>query len=267
MEKITSLQNPKIKNIIHLTKTKERRDQQLIIIEGYRELNMAIEFGLNMIELFYCNEINSNIEFSKIVNKFKNSYEISRNIFEKIAYRENSDGIIALATPRYLSLSDLKLSSNPLILVIESVEKPGNLGALLRTADAAALDAVIVCNPHTDIFNPNVIRSSLGCVFSQQIVTCTSLQAITFFKENNIKSFAVALTAKSSYLDSNFSEGTAIVMGSESDGLSKEWIQNADNNILIPMNGRIDSLNVSVSAAIIVFEAIRQRKLMSKNFL
>jgi len=187
--------------------------------------------------------------------------EVGKAAFARIAYREGSDGLIALAVPRNLKLNELKLSSNPLILVLESVEKPGNLGAIMRTADAAGIDAVIVCDPLTDIYNPNAIRSGVGCIFTRQVVLSTSKEAIEWLKRKKIKIYAAALTNKALiYHQMNFCGPTAIVMGTEATGLSNDWLDNSDNQIIIPMKGIADSMNVSTSAAVLVFEALRQRE-------
>lgn len=262
MEKITSLQNPRVKNIIRLSKARERREQNLIVVEGFREINMALQSGFEIKELFFTQEANPHKETKELFDRISKSttlIEVSKVVFEKIAYRENSDGLLALFKPKYLTLNDLKLTKNPLILVLEAVEKPGNLGAILRTADAAAIDAVLVCDPQTDIYNPNVIRSSLGCIFTKQTVTCTTEEAIIFLQGKGIQSFAAALTASKFYHQQDFTGPSAIVMGTEADGLTDTWLKGADSQIKIPMGGKVDSLNVSTSAAILVFEAKRQR--------
>jgi RNA methyltransferase, TrmH family len=171
-------------------------------------------------------------------------------------------GVVALAKPKKISFETLKLSQNPLLLVLEKVEKPGNLGAILRTADAANVDAVIICDPQTDIYNPNVIRSGIGCVFTKQVVACSNKECIAFLKEKGISIFSTALTASKPYTEINFTVAAAIVMGTEATGLTQEWLENSTQNIIIPMLGEIDSMNVSVSAAIVVFEALRQRNLV-----
>lgn len=262
MDKITSLQNPRIKNIVHLSKSRERKAQNLIVVEGFREISMALINGYLIKELFFTGEINLHPGFEQLKKDHLDSMlltEVTKEVFEKIAYRENSDGLLALFEPRFLGLDALKLSTNPLLLILESVEKPGNLGALLRTADAASLDAIIVCDQQTDIFNPNVIRSSLGCIFSQQVITCSTDEAIFFLRKNKITSYAAALTAAKFYHETDFTGSCAIIMGTEADGLTDKWLTGADSQIKIPMSGKVDSLNVSTSAAILVFEAKRQR--------
>ncbi len=258
--KLTSLVNPRIKHIVQLSKSRERKLHDTIVVEGYREINMALAHGFKLKELYFCPEI---IDISRVNDLISSEsvevLEISKAIFEKVAYREHSDGLLALFTPKYLALKEVKLSEKPLILVVESVEKPGNLGALLRTADAAHLDAIVVCDARTDIYNPNVIRSSLGCVFSQQVVTCSNAEAMDFFKAQGIKTFAAALPATKYYHKTDLNIPAAIVMGTEADGLTDTWLNGADEQIKIPMGGKVDSLNVSTSAAILVFEALRQR--------
>lgn len=258
--KLTSLVNPRIKHIVQLSKSRERKLHDTIVVEGYREINMALIHGFKLKEFYFCPEIIDSSKVNELIaSKDIEVFEISKAIFEKVAYREHSDGLLALFTPKYLALEEIKLSENPLILVVESVEKPGNLGALLRTADAARLDAIVVCDARTDIYNPNVIRSSLGCVFSQQVVTCSNADAMAFFKARGIKTFAAALPAKKFYHETNLNLPAAIVMGTEADGLTDTWLNGADEQIKIPMGGKVDSLNVSTSAAILVFEALRQR--------
>jgi len=254
IEKITSLQNDRVKNLVRLQKSAERKKQNLILIEGWREINQAIDKGFQ-IEAFYLNEDKFE-EIDKLSGKI---YLLTPHVFEKVAYRENTEGIIAVAKPKYHSFATLKLRENPLLIVLESVEKPGNLGAVLRTAEAVAVDAVIVCDPLTDIYNPNVIRSSLGCVFSVPVIVCRNQIALRFLKEKKIRILAAELKANKRYDLTDFTQPAAIVLGTEATGLSDEWISAADERIIIPMLGEHDSLNVSVSTAILVFEVLRQR--------
>ncbi len=260
IEKITSSQNPKVKNILKLQqKSSERKAQNLIVIEGLREINLAIKSGMKLKSLFVCSDIISIDDINIKLESDTQMFEISKVVFEKLAYRGSTEGLIALAEPKFYSLDNLKLRENPLIIILESVEKPGNLGAILRTADAAIVDAVIICDPLTDIYNPNTIRSSVGCVFTNQVVAASSDETIDWLKEKGIKSFAAALTATENYHETNMKGPSAIVMGTEAVGLTDKWLKNTDNQIIIPMSGEIDSLNVSTSTAILVFEAMRQR--------
>lgn len=258
---ITSLQNNTIKNIVKLGKNRERQQQGLFIIEGARELSLALRSDYNIDSVYVCREMFEKTKYPDVLNTLdsKNVFDISHEVFKKIAYRENSDGIVALAKPKQHLLSDLQLSANPFIIILESVEKPGNLGAILRTADAASIDAVVVCNPSTDLYNANVIRSSVGGLFTVQTAVCTSEEAINWLNKNNITSYAAELKASDYYQDVDFTLPSAIVMGTEADGLTNMWLNNADKRIKIPMRGEIDSLNVSVSTAVFTFEAMRQR--------
>ena len=176
-----------------------------------------------------------------------------------MAYRGSTEGMIAVVKCREHRLKDLALKKNPLIVVLESVEKPGNLGAILRTAEAAHVDAVIVCDPLTDLYNPNLIRASIGGVFSVPVAVCNSQECIAFLKEQKVRILTAQLQDSYDYYDYDMTQATAIVMGTESTGLTQQWREAADVHIRIPMLGRLDSLNVSVSAAILMYEAVRQR--------
>jgi TrmH family RNA methyltransferase len=259
LQKITSFQNDRIKNLVRLQKSSERKSQNLILIEGWREITQAID-KVFQIEAIYISEDRmesaGNFESKPVSGK---TVILAPHVFKKIAYRENTEGVIAVAKPKFHSFDSLKLQKNPLLIVLESVEKPGNLGAVLRTSEAAAVDAVIVCDPLTDIYNPNVIRSSLGCVFSVPVVTCKTQEAIEYLKQKNIRTFAASLTASKRYDRADFTGSAAIILGTEATGLTDEWMRAAHEKIIIPMLGGHDSLNVSVSAAILVFEALRQR--------
>lgn len=259
---ITSLQNPSIKNIVKLYKSsRERRDQSLFVIEGARELSLALDSSYSIEAVYVCREMFSRTRYPEVLDLIPNNilFEISSVVFEKIAYRDGSDGIVALAKPKKHRLDDIKLSDNPFLIILESVEKPGNLGAVLRTADAAAVDGVVICDPQTDLYNPNVIRSGVGGLFTVSTAVCTSEEALSWMQKHNISIYAAELQAAEFYQDINYEKPSAIVMGTEADGLTGFWLSNATKRIKIPMRGKIDSLNVSVSTAIITFEAMRQR--------
>lgn len=258
---ITSLQNSSVKNIAKLSKSKERREQQLFVIEGARELSLALQSKYEIETVYVCRELFDKTKYPEVLHALASQivFDISATVFEKIAYRENSDGIVALARPKTHQLSDIHLSENPFLIFLESVEKPGNLGAILRTADAAAADAVIVCDPLTDLYNPNVIRSGVGTLFTVQTAVCTSEEALDWLQEHEIAIYAAELQAAEFYQNIDFSSPSAIVMGTEADGLTGFWLNHATKRIKIPMRGKIDSLNVSVSTAILTFEAMRQR--------
>ncbi len=260
-EKLTSLQNPKVKSWVNLHKSRDRRESGLILIEGLREIRMAAEHGINIKQVIYTAHGKAYLHSAGLSPLIDSacSFEVSDVIMQKISYREQAEGLIAIAKPGVNTPDSLRLSANPLIIILESVEKPGNLGAILRTADAVGADAVIICDPATDIYNPNVIRSSLGCVFSVQLAVSTSVATHSWLVKNGIVSFAAELQASEFYHQVSFREPSAIILGTEADGLGDFWIKNANHRIKIPMYGKVDSLNVSASAAIIAYEAARQR--------
>ncbi|MBQ0126972.1 MAG: RNA methyltransferase [Bacteroidales bacterium] len=254
-ELITSAQNPKIKRLLSLQqKSSERRDSGLFVVEGQRELQHCIQAGYDVDSIFRLAGTEVDAPGAKV-------FEVSGEVYEKIAYRGSTEGVIAEVHTKSMRLEDLELGSNPLIMVLESVEKPGNLGAILRSADASGADAVIVCDPLTDLYNPNLIRAAIGAIFTVPCVACSSEEAISFFKDRGIQILTAQLQDSSLYYDYDMKRGTAIVMGTESTGLTDIWRKAADAHIRIPMLGRLDSLNVSVSAAILLFEAVRQRSI------
>ena len=294
-ETITSAQNPKIKNLLLLQeKSKARREQGLFVVEGRRELEHCLEAGYTVRTLFVCPEIASGEAAEGVASQISGHprpdkregpegcgrgrseaeaiceaipsavkplvIEIPEQLYRKVAYRESTEGIIAEVEYKSLSLEDLQLPDNPLIVVLESVEKPGNLGAVLRSADAAGAHAVLVCDPLTDLYNPNLIRASIGAIFTVPTVAVSSAQAIPWLKDHGIKILTAQLQDSSLYYDTPMQGGVALVMGTESTGLTQPWREAADAHIRIPMLGRLDSLNVSVSTAILLFEAVRQRQ-------
>ncbi len=245
--------------MLALEKPRERRKQQLFIVEGAREVRMAIEAGYRIGNIFFCEEILDMNESGDLLKQDKLLVPVSKEVFDKIAIRESTGGILAVAEQKTHRIDEIKLSANPLLLILEAVEKPGNLGAILRTADAAGVDAVIICDPQTDFYNPNVIRSSVGCVFTKQIASATSEETISWLKQKNINIYCTYLKASNPYHQTDFTKPTAIIMGTEATGLSDVWVKNSTANIIIPMQGVIDSMNVSNAAAVVVFEARRQR--------
>ncbi|NVO21404.1 MAG: RNA methyltransferase [Bacteroidetes bacterium] len=262
-EMITSSQNPGIKNLILLqSKSRERKKQNIAVIEGYREISRALISGVELLILYFCPElVNSEkvLEIEESCPKLE-KISVSVKVFERLAYREGSDGLIALIRPKYLKLAELNLSKYPLLIILESVEKPGNLGAVLRTADAAGVDAVIIGDPLTDLYNPNTIRSSVGCIFTRQIAVADSKEIMKWLLKNNVTTYAAALNREARNYDLfNYKGSTAFVMGTEATGLSPKWLEFCNSQVIIPMLGIADSLNVSVSTSILVYEAMRQR--------
>jgi TrmH family RNA methyltransferase len=259
LKQITSIQNPFIKSLVLLQeKAKNRKQTATFIIEGKREIEIALKGGYEMETILFYPEICSEIEALKIA-KTAELIEINKDVFQKLAYRDTTEGVLAVAKAKSMQLTDLVLSENPLILVAEAPEKPGNIGALLRTADAANLDAVIIANPKSDLYNPNIIRSSVGCLFTNQIATGTTDEIIAFLKERKINIYCATLQNSTAYHSQDYTKPTALVVGTEATGLTEEWRKAATQNIIIPMQGEIDSMNVSVAAAVLIFEAKRQR--------
>ncbi|WP_418602997.1 TrmH family RNA methyltransferase [Hwangdonia sp.] len=269
-KEITSIQNTFIKQLAQLKdKSRERKKTGTFLIEGEREISLAIKgnYGLETV-LFYpelftkeqLNNLTTNVRLSAI-EALPNFIEISKEVYQKLAYRDTTEGVLAVAKSKNHTVSNLEFKTkNPLILVAEAPEKPGNIGAILRTADAANADAVIIANPKTDLYNPNIIRSSVGCVFTNQIATGSTTEIISFLKTKKINIYCAALQASVNYHTQDFTKPTAIVMGTEATGLSEEWLEISTQNIIIPMQGEIDSMNVSVAAGILIFEAKRQRE-------
>ena len=263
-EKITSLQNPRVKNVVQLRERRQRNKQGATIIEGRRELERAIEADVVFKEFYWCPKLFAGFSrdpiYQKILSTQQLCFEVSKEVYAKMTYGEREEGLLGIGTPKYFSLDQLNLESCPLVLVIEDVEKPGNLGAILRTCDGAGVSGLIVCDEKTDIFNPNVIRASLGAIFSVPVTTATKTIVWQFLKNKGIKIVATSPQASLEYPQFNFKQPVALVVGSEQLGLSDFWLNKADVKIKIPMFGKVDSLNVSTSTAIILYEAIRQRR-------
>jgi TrmH family RNA methyltransferase len=260
MKQITSVQNPYIKSLVQLQeKAKVRKQTGTFLIEGQREIDLALKGGYEIETILICTDLVQHYENLNIQKSEHQLIEISKEVYQKLAYRDTTEGILAIAKTKSLSLSDLKLSKNPLILVGEAIEKPGNVGAILRTADAANVDAVIIANPKSDLYNPNIVRSSVGCLFTRQIAVGTTEEVIAYLKTNNIAIFSATLQDSTEYHTQDFTTPTALVVGTEATGLSEKWRVESTKNIIIPMQGEIDSMNVSVAAAILLFEAKRQR--------
>ncbi len=250
-ELLTSPQNPKIKDLLNLeTKSRERKARGLFVVEGRREYERAVAAGWQT-ETLFVREGEPEARQADFL--------VSERVYEKIACRGGTEGIVAVMQVREHSLADLALSPSPLVLVLERVEKPGNLGAVLRSADAAGVDAVLVCDPLTDLYNPNLIRASLGALFSVPTVACSSQEAYDWLAAHGIAILTAQLQDSKLYYDTDMVRPTAIIFGAEDTGLSPFWRERADAHIRIPMAGAMDSLNVSVSAAILAFEAVRQR--------
>lgn len=257
MKEITSIQNSYIKDLLKLQdKSRERKKKGLFIIEGKREISLAIAANYSFDTVLYLEGLISEQEVLHLFNANINRIKISKDVYQKLAYRDSTEGIIAVAKAKSFSLDEIAFKNDtPLILVAEGVEKPGNIGALLRTADAANVDAVFIANPKSDVYNANIIRASIGCVFTNQIAIGTSEEIITFLTNKNIKIFAATLQNSNEYHKEEYTTASAIVVGTEATGLTTIFREEATQNINVPMQGKIDSMNVSVAAAIILFEA------------
>ena len=263
---ISSAQNPRVEQLLLLQqKSQERRRTGLFVVEGRRELGHCLQGGYKVETLFYSPEVaamgstENRFSLEELLGKVPQHFEVSPQVYEKIAYRGTTEGVVGIVKAKENHLEELKLPENPLVVVLEGVEKPGNIGAVLRSADAAGVSAVVICNPLTDLYNPNLIRASMGAVFSVPIALCSTETCIDFLKGNGLRILTAQLQDSEPYYASSMKEATAIVMGTESSGLTEAWRQAADAHIRIPMLGNLDSLNVSVSASVLMFEALRQR--------
>jgi RNA methyltransferase, TrmH family len=253
---ITSPQNPRVKHIVRLREEKrQRREDGLMLVEGYDEIQLALSAGHTPRTLFSAPELIAR----QIDGIDTENLTVSRAVFEKMSYRERPDGWLAVFPIPHTSLHDLEVRPSPLIVIAESVEKPGNLGAILRTADAAHVDALLVCDPRVDPWNPNVVRASRGALFSVPLVECDSASALAWLNGRGIRVLAATPSAEFTYSDVDLRQPVAIAVGTEDEGLSEFWMSSADLQVRIPMGGRVNSLNVSVSAALILYEAVRQR--------
>ncbi|MFT5122259.1 MAG: TrmH family RNA methyltransferase [Kiritimatiellia bacterium] len=253
---ITSTQNPRVKQLIQLRKRSVREREQRYLIDGHRDIQRAAASGVELEAVYYCPE---QIEASRIA-ELGQGISVSPHVLEKISYRENSEGLLAVARMRALTLDQLTVSENPLILIAVSIEKPGNLGAILRTADAVGADAVLVATPAVDIYNPNVIRSSTGTVFTVPLAVADGPAIQAWLAERGISGIATVPDATQSLFATDLRGPVAFLLGREQDGLDDAWQTAASIQVSIPMKGQADSLNVSVSAAVLAYEAIRQRE-------
>ncbi len=264
-ERLTSLQNPRVKELLGLRDRRDRDARGLTLIEEPRVIRRARRAGYPFIEVWYCPELLDTVdpgllEFLRAGEPFA-AIEVNQPVMAKIAYKEKPEGVLVVAPQQRLTLDRLTLPEAPLLLVLEAVEKPGNLGAILRVADGAGADAVIVCDPGTDIFNPNVLRASTGAFFTVPVVEEDASRVRSWLREKRIRGVATTPAAAAPYTDADLRGPVAILLGAEDRGLSDEWLMRADLQVRIPMRGEADSLNVSVTAALMAYEAMRQRQL------
>ncbi len=264
-EPITSVTNARVKRLVKLRNRRYRDKSGVFLVEGFRELTRAVEAGSAVEEIYFCPELflgdNEDALIERAVAAGAEPVELGADAFRKASYRDRPEGLVGLAAQFPTTLESLSPSSNPLILVVESIEKPGNLGTMLRTADAAGVDGVIVCEPTTDPFNPNVVRASLGCLFLVPLAVASTTEAISWLAEHQINTFAATPAADLPHWQADLRGPSAIAIGSEQYGLTDGWLENAGERIRIPMSGKIDSLNAAMAAGVVLFEAVRQRHL------
>jgi TrmH family RNA methyltransferase len=274
-EAIKSLQNPKIKNAVKLADRKTRNDTGLFLIEGYRELKRAVDSGVVIQTLFFCPPLFLGTNEDALIDQIRKSgaetLRCEENVFHKLSYRDRPDGLVAIAVQMQRQLRDLvaMLASkeDPFLVVAEAIEKPGNLGTILRSADAAGVDGVIVCDRCTDIYNPNVVRASVGTLFTIPVVEATSVETLRWLQQRKIKVIAATPSADKEFTDTDLTGGVAIAVGTEQLGLSEAWMKSADIQVRIAMNGVADSLNVATATTLILYEVVRQRKSYANHLL
>lgn len=266
---ITSVKNPKIKRVCALRERRERDREGVTVLEGYRELSRSMDAGIKLTELYHCPELYLGEHEGELIARAEAQgaeiYETNADALVKMAYRDRPEGLIALAQMRHKGLDEMPVVPNGLYLVAETIEKPGNLGSMLRSADAVGATGMIICNRQTDVFNPNCIRASTGAIFSVPLAETSSEEAVEWFRKNNIRTLAASPHSHETYTDVDMTQGIAVVVGAEQYGLSEYWMKNADIGVVIPMLGRMDSLNVATAATILLYEAARQRKWKSSR--
>lgn len=260
---LTSLQNPKMKQALSLRDRKDRDEKGLFLIEGYRELLRFVESGGKPQELFYCPELFLGTNEQALIAKMSKAkallYECSPSVMKKLSYRDRPDGLVAVARQEHFSLKDLQKSKIPFLVVAEAIEKPGNLGTILRSSDASGVDGLILCDRCTDIYNPNVVRASVGTLFTVPVFEASSSETIAWLKEQKIQIVAATPHAENEFTKTDFTGPLAIVVGTEQLGLSKLWMDKADIQVKIPMCGIADSLNVATATTLLLYEVLRQR--------
>lgn len=258
---ITSRQNPRIKHLVKLRNRRYRDDQKEFIVEGYREMLRAIESGWEFTQVFHSKELFLGENEEELISRCKNAeiFALEKGVFEKVSYRDRPDGLIAIAKQKAKTLTELTVDKNSCFVIAEAIEKPGNLGSILRSCDATACAGLIVCDRCTDIFNPNVIRASVGTFFSVPIVEASTKEVMEWLSENTIHLVATTPSAKNNYADENLAGPVAIAVGTEQIGLSDIWLEKADIQVRIPMCGIADSLNVAAATTLLLYEQLRQR--------
>ena len=262
-QEITSRQNPRVKEAAKLREARQRAKQGRFVIDGVREIGRALDAGIQFLEVFICPSLCGSPAAQTLASRLDRSgavvAEVTAEVFEKLAFGERNDGFVVVAATPERSIDQLELPERPLVAVLESLEKPGNVGAILRSADGAGVDAVVVVDPATDLFNPNTIRASVGTVFGKQVCVATVDEALSKLRKLKMPLVATRPDAKRLYTEVDYRQGAAIVLGSEATGLSAAWNQADVAGVRLPMRGFADSLNVSTTAAVLFYEAQRQR--------
>ncbi|HYN29863.1 MAG TPA: RNA methyltransferase [Dermatophilaceae bacterium] len=261
---LTSPANPRLKALAALRRRRGREESGLVLVEGFEELSLAVAAGVRPRTLFHCPELMLDADrqgrlVADLRGRGVETVRVSRAAFERVAYREGPDGFLAVVPAVARRLADLDLPPDPLVLVCEGVEKPGNLGAMLRTADAAGVAAVVAVDPLTDWGNPNVVRASKGTVFALPVVTATAGELLAWLAASGIPLLATTPDTDALHTDADYRGPVAVAVGTEKGGLSDTVLRAAAVRVRIPMRGRADSLNVATSAAVVLYEAVRQR--------
>jgi TrmH family RNA methyltransferase len=259
---ITSLTNPRVKAAVRLRDRREREATGLTIVDGAREILRALDAGVRVETAFLAPDLVRSADAIAVADRIgrrETTLEVSPDVLAKVAFGDRSDGVVAIVEVPRPALDDVPLAEDPLVVVVEGVEKPGNLGAILRSADGAGVDAIVVADPLTDAFNPNAIRASLGTIFALPVVTASSVDTLAWLGAHGIRPVATIVEASVPYTAADLRGPLAVVLGSEAEGLSEIWRSAGVTAIAIPMAGIADSLNVSVAAAVVLFEAVRQR--------
>lgn len=265
MASIVSLQNPRVKNAVHLRDRRHREKQRRIVIDGARELRRAVEAGVRLVEVFVCRPLCRSEETHRVLQMLPQTgaelLEVNEAVFEKVAFGSRTEGVLGIAEMPATDLERLALPENPLVAVLEGVEKPGNLGAVLRSADGAGVSAVIAADPRTDLYNPNAIRASLGTIFTRPLAAAGTRETITWLRRQGLTIYAARVDGSVPYTEADFRRPAAIVLGSEAEGLTDAWRGEEIRAVRLPMLGQADSLNVSATAAVLFYEALRQRSI------
>lgn len=264
MLKITSVQNPQIKEAIKLQNRSKRDETGLFLIEGYRELKRAVAGGVTIQKLFLCPDLFLGENEEALLDSMDTEFlECTPPVFEKLSYRDRPDGLLGVGVQMHTSLGTLKaqMGPNPLLVIAEGIEKPGNLGSIMRSADGVGADGVIVCDRCTDIYNPNVVRASVGTLFTLPVVEAKGNEVFAWLQEHKIQIVATSPAAKLEFTEADLRGPVAIVVGTEQLGLTEMWMQASDLKVSIPMKGVADSLNVATATTLLLYEVLRQRKL------